>query len=283
MPNAGDKLVWITGSAGFVGGVMMRGLPKAGYRVVGTDAELSVCEPERLEAFAQEVHPDIIVNCAGIRRDATTLDNKVRAYEVNALGARNMAVVANSIGATMVQVSSDDVYALQPDEVPVNEFDVPHANTPYGKSKLAGERMVRDTTPDHIILRTSWLYQADIGRFKKVLDAAREGGTYEARIDHFAAPASADLYMSYFVKMLERGARGTYHITPKGKTSRYDFAARILELAGYDPSQVLVAVSDPATAENIVLESMMLEIAGADLPTWEECLVSHMKRKGVLA
>lgn len=283
MPNAKDTLVWVTGSEGFVGGVMMRGLAEVGYRVVGTDAELSVCEPERLEAFAQEIHPDIIVNCAGIRRDATTLDNKVRAYEVNALGARNVAIVANAIDAIMVQISTDDVYAMQPDEEPVNEFDVPHADTPYGKSKLAGERMVRDTIPEHIILRTSWLYQADIGRFKKVMDAAREGGTYEARTDQFAAPASADLYMRYFLKMLERGARGTYHITPKGKTSRYDFASQILENAGYDPAKVLVPVSDPATAENIILESMMLEIAGAELPTWQECLRSHMERKGILA
>ena len=78
--------------------------------MIGTDEELSVCEPERLEAFAEEVQPGIIINCAGIRRDATGLSNRVKAYEVNALGARNVALVANTVGATVVQVSSDDVY-----------------------------------------------------------------------------------------------------------------------------------------------------------------------------
>lgn len=276
------KVVWVTGSEGFVGTVMTKGLEQAGYAVVGTDAELSVTEPERLEAFAEEVQPSIIVNCAGIRRDATTLDTKAKAYEVNALGARNMAVVANTVGATIVQVSTDDVYDLGRDEL-ANEFDQPHPNTPYGKSKLAGETMVRATTSDHLIVRTSWLYQAESGRFGKVMEAAKSGGTYEARTDQFAAPTSVGFYMYYLLKMLERGAKGTYHITPKGKASRYDFAYKILELAGYDPDAVLVPVTDPATAENLVLESMMLEIAGADLPPWDKSLRKYMSLKGLIA
>lgn len=276
------KVVWVTGNEGFVGTVVTKGLEQAGYAVVGTDAELSVTEPERLEAFAEEVQPSIIVNCAGIRRDATTLDTKAKAYEVNALGARNMAVVANTVGATIVQVSTDDVYDLSRDEL-ANEFDQPHPNTPYGKSKLAGETMVRATTSDHLIVRTSWLYQAESGRFGKVMEAAKSGGTYEARTDQFAAPTSVGFYMYYLLKMLERGAKGTYHITPKGKASRYDFAYKILELAGYDPDAVLVPVTDPATEENLVLESMMLEIAGADLPPWDKSLRKYMSLKGLIA
>ena len=276
------KVVWVTGNEGFVGTVVTKGLEQAGYAVVGTDAELSVTEPERLEAFAEEVQPSVIVNCAGIRRDATTLDTKAKAYEVNALGARNMAVVANTVGATIVQVSTDDVYDLSRDEL-ANEFDQPHPNTPYGKSKLAGETMVRATTSDHLIVRTSWLYQAESGRFGKVMEAAKSGGTYEARTDQFAAPTSVGFYMYYLLKMLERGAKGTYHITPKGKASRYDFAYKILELAGYDPDAVLVPVADPATEENLVLESMMLEIAGADLPPWDKSLRKYMSLKGLLA
>lgn len=277
-----ERRVWVTGARGFMGAVIERGLRLSGYEVVGTDAELSVCELERLEAFGEEVHPDIIVNSAGVRRDAATLGNKAHAYEVNALGARNLALVANEIGALIVQISSDDVYATNQAE-PVNEFDMPHPNTPYGKSKRAGEFMVRDTTPDHLILRSSWVYQADKGRFKRLLDAARNGDTYGSRIDQFAAPASIALYMKYLLKMLEKDARGTYHITPTGKTNRFDFSTQILKNAGFDPDKVLEPISDPETAEDIVLESLMLEMAGAKLPTWEEDLRTYMEREGLLA
>lgn len=276
------NIVWVTGAQGFVGGVICERFERAGYTVVGTDTELSVCEPERLEAFAEEVQPGVIVNCAGIRRDATTLSTRVKAYEVNALGARNIALAANTIGATIVQVSSDDVYSSKLDE-PVNEFDSPHPNTPYGKSKRAGEMMVRNTTDDHIIIRSSWLYHAQSGRMKDILDAARAGEKYAARMDQFAAPTSVSTYVGFMIKAIEQHAKGTFHIVSQGRASRYEFAAKILEYAGFDPGAVLVPETDPKTAENVVLESLMLEMVGADLPTWEDDLRAYMAEEGLLA
>lgn len=276
------NIVWVTGASGFVGGVICERMERAGFTVVGTDAELSVCEPERLEAFAEEIQPGVVVNCAGIRRDATTLSTRVKAYEVNALGARNVALAANTVGATIVQVSSDDVYSSKLDE-PVNEFDSPHPNTPYGKSKRAGEMMVRNTTDDHIIIRSSWLYHAYSGRFKDIMDAAREGRKYAARMDQFAAPTSVNTYVALMIAAIERHATGTFHIVSQGRASRYDFAAKILEYAGFEPGAVLVPETDPKTAENVVLESLMLEMVGVDLPTWEDDLRAYMEGEGLLA
>lgn len=275
------SVVWVTGSSGFLGSVVCERMERAGFTVLGTNSEVSVCDPERLEAFAEEVQPGVVINCAGIRRDATSLSDRIKAYEVNALGARNVALAANTIGATIVQVSSDDVYSSNLEE-PVNEFDEPQPDTPYGKTKRAGELMVRNTTPDHIIVRSSWIYHAHSGRMKDILDAAGKGEKYAARMDQFAAPASVALYVDFLVKAIERNAKGTFHITPRGRTSRYEFAAKILEYAGYDPATVLVPETDPKTAENVVLESLMLEMLGADLPTWEEDLRSYMDSEGLL-
>jgi dTDP-4-dehydrorhamnose reductase len=260
---------------------VVKRLQAAGYRVVGTDSELSVREYDRLEAFAEEIQPRAIVNCAGIRRDATGLSNRIKAYETNALGARNLALAASTVGALMVQVSSDDVYATVQAE-PVNEFDNPHPNTPYGKSKRAGEMMVRDTTPDHLIVRSSWVYRTTGGRLQAALQAAMAGEKYEARLDQFAAPTSMSTYVKVLVEAMERGARGTLHITTKGRVSRYEFASRALEFAGYDPNNILVPVVDPATAEDIVLESLLLEMVGIDMPTWEEDLKNYLAESGLL-
>ena len=101
-----------------------------------------------------------------------------------------------------------------------------------------------------------------MGQFKDILDAAIAGKKYEARVDHFAAPTSMATYVEFMIKALEQKATGTFHIVSKGRASRYDFAAKILELAGYDPGTVLVPKTDPKTAENVVLESLMLEMVG---------------------
>ena len=275
-----SKIIWVTGAKGFVGAELCQRFADHGYQVVGTDTELSVGETERMEAFASEVQPLAVVNCAGIRRDATGLSNRINAYEVNALGARNVALAANSCGAIMVQVSSDDVYSSKLEE-PVNEFDNPHPDTPYGKSKRAGEAMVRDTMHEHIIVRSSWLYHASGGRMKEVLDAAAQGRKVEARLDQFAAPTSIATYADFLVKAIEHRAFGTFHIPSKGRASRYDFAAKVLEYAGYEPGSVLVPTTDRKTSENVVLESLMLEMFGVDLPTWEEDLLSYMSSQGI--
>ena len=79
-----SKIIWITGAKGFVGSELSARFAEHGYQVVGTDTELSVAETERMEAFVSEVQPLAVVNCAGIRRDATGLSNRIKAYEVNA-------------------------------------------------------------------------------------------------------------------------------------------------------------------------------------------------------
>lgn len=276
-----SNIIWVTGAKGFLGSELSERFTNYGFDVVGTDAELSVAETERMEAFAQEIHPIAIVNCAGIRRDATGLSNRIKAYEVNALGARNVALVANGCGAMMVQISSDDVYSTKLTE-PVNEFDNPHPDTPYGKSKRAGEAMVRDTMSEHIIVRSSWIYHAQSGRMFEALDAARKGEKISARMDQFAAPCSVASYAKFLCRAIEKRAFGTFHICPTGKASRYEFSSKVLEYAGYDPASVLIPTTDSRTSENIILESLMLEMIGADLPTWEEDLHSYMEEQGLL-
>lgn len=276
-----ETTVWVTGAKGFLGAELVKRLSAEGFRVVGTDAELSVGEPERLEAFANELRPDVIVNCAGIPRASTGLGNRIKAYEVNALGARNMALVASTVGAYFVQISTDDVYPTRNRE-PLNEFDSPHPDTPYGKSKRAGEMMVKDTMPDHLIVRSSWLYHVQGGRMKEVLDAAKNGQTYKARTDQYAAPTSVALYARILAKAIERRATGVLHIASTGEASRYDLAAKALSLCGYEPGKVLIPETDLVTAERVILESLMLEMFGADLPSWEEDLEAYLREEGLV-
>lgn len=278
---ANENVIWITGANGFVGSHAATALEAEGYKVIKTDEELSVCEPEKLEIFAREIQPGFIINCAGVPRDATGLSNRIKAYEVNALGARNMAVVANTVGATIVQVSSDDVYSLKQQET-VNEFDSPHPDTPYGKSKRAGEMMVRDTTPDHIIIRSSWVYAVNFGRLGQVMEAAKKGEKIGQRTDQVAAPTSISLYTKFLVGAIKRNTKGTFHISTKGSASRYEFAAKALQLMGYDPSEILERETDQKSAENLVLESLMLEMFGIEVPTWEDDLKNYLTEQGLI-
>ena len=110
-----------------------------------------------------------------------------------------------------------------------------------------------------------------------ILEAARKGQRIEARTDQFAAPTSVMLYADLMIRAVEKGAKGTFHLVSQGSTSRYGFASKVLEYAGYDPEKVLIPAEDARTAENVVLESMMLSMAGVELPAWEDDLRSYME------
>ncbi len=275
------KIIWVLGGKGNIGSEIAAYAEGQGYKVAVTDSELSITDGNRLEAFATELRPDAIINCAAIRRDATTISTRIKAYETNALGARNVALAANAVDATIVQISSDDVYNNRLDE-PVNEFDNPHPNTPYGKSKRAGEMQVRDTTEKHIIVRSSWIYNTTGGMLADALRAAAAGEKYEARMDQFACPTSINLYMKYLFRIIESGHFGTFHIAALGKTSRFDFLSKALKMCGYNPGDVLVPKTEMRSAESIILESLLLEMFGADMPKWEDDLTDYLKFKGLL-
>lgn len=275
------ETIWVTGCKGFLGREIVKRL-KATYNctVVGTDKELMVTDPERIDAFAQDLRPDVVINCAGISRAVTGLSNRIHAYEVNALGARNVALAANNVGALMVQISTDDVFPVRMAE-PANEFDTPHPETPYGKSKRAGEVMVRDTTPNHLIIRSSWVYSIDGGQVKDALDAAAAGKTLVARTDQLASPTSISTYVDFLIKAINRKATGVLHVTSRGMASRYEFLSRVLNTCGYDANTILVPESDLVTAEQVELESLMLEMFGAELPTWQDDVESYFKEVGM--
>ncbi len=275
------ETIWVTGCKGFLGREIVKRL-KATYNctVVGTDKELMVTDPERIDAFAQDLRPDVVINCAGISRAVTGLSNRIHAYEVNALGARNVALAANNVGALMVQISTDDVFPVRMAE-PANEFDTPHPETPYGKSKRAGEVMVRDTTPNHLIIRSSWVYSIDGGQVKDALDAAAAGKTLVARTDQLASPTSISTYVDFLIKAINRKATGILHVTSRGMASRYEFLFHVLNTCGYDANTILVPESDLVTAEQVELESLMLEMFGAELPTWQDDVESYFKEVGM--
>lgn len=275
------ETIWVTGCKGFLGREIVKRL-KATYNctVVGTDKELMVTDPERIDAFAQDLRPDVVINCAGISRAVTGLSNRIHAYEVNALGARNVALAANNVGALMVQISTDDVFPVRMAE-PANEFDTPHPETPYGKSKRAGEVMVRDTTRNHLIIRSSWVYSIDGGQVKDALDAAAAGKTLVARTDQLASPTSISTYVDFLIKAINRKATGVLHVTSRGMASRYEFLSHVLNICGYDANTILVPESDLVTAEQVELESLILEMFGAELPTWQDDVESYFKEVGM--
>ena len=156
--------IWITGAEGRLGSALVQLLKQdVNNKVVGTDRkDVDVTDMEAVDQTANVYHPDIVINCASISNVECCEKNMVEAFRVNALGARNLAVVTRRLNAKLIQLSTDDVFDGKTSG-PMTEFDIPKPQTVYGKSKLAGENYVKELNPKHLIIRSSWVYGAANG------------------------------------------------------------------------------------------------------------------------
>ena len=194
--------------------------------------------------------------------------------KVNALGARNLAIASNGVGATLVHLSTDDLFPENADHA-FNEFDVTNPPHVYGKSKQAGERFVRELCQRHIIVRSSWVYTAQpndlLGR---ALKASAQGKTVPVPANQFACPTSADTFARFVLAVMESDEFGTFHAACTGVTSRFEFFERAFALAG-QPTGNLRGTANPRQGYRIELDDMMARLTGVfAMPTWEDDLAA---------
>ena len=239
--------------------------------------ELDITDTDEVINFGTVNRPDVIINCTGITDTDECEANPEHAYRVNALGARNLSIVARKCGSKIVQLSTDDVFDGQ-SKKPYTEFDDTNPLTVYGRSKRAGENYVKEFTHKHFVIRSNWVYGHGGHNFvNRVLAAAEAGNGLSVASDQFGSPTSAK-------DLISTNEYGTYHVTCRGVCSRYEFAQEILKLAGKDielravPTEQsdLSAVRPPyAVLDNFILR--IIEVY--DMPDWKESLKEYMDER----
>ena len=280
------KRIWITGASGNIGNVLVKVLSGKTDKVFSTDTELDVTDTEKIIRFAVINRPDIIINCACMSDIEKCESNRVDAYKVNSLGARNLSLASRQTGAVMVQISTDDVFSGDNERV-LNEFDRAEPHSVYGKSKLAGEKFVRELNPTHIIIRSAWIYGYGKDDFvSSVLEAARKGSVIDAAVNQVSSPTGVYDLAKFIAKVVQSDEYGIFHAVCRGKCSRFDFAAKILELGGFKANLLKPALYGVNGRESMrprytALENLMMEMTGVyRMPDWETALEKYMKERG---
>ena len=124
--------LWIVGSNSQVGTALNELIEPLDIEVFNTDKEeIDIANTNDIIRFGEINRPDVIINCAAITNLDECASDKDQAFRVNALGPRNLCIVARKIGAKVVQLSTDDVFDGTNDR-PYNEFDRTNPQTIYG-------------------------------------------------------------------------------------------------------------------------------------------------------
>lgn len=230
--------ILITGADGQSGSAIAKlAEADAFFSVVALNRKLlDVTQPAKIVAALDKHLPDYVINCAGLNSADRAERDPQRALLLNADAARNLAVACGDLSIPLIQLSTDYVfdghyasgYTEEDDTRPLGVF---------GESKLQGEEYVRQLLPQHIILRTSWLFSDRGDNFMlRLLAEARENRLMHAVDDRRGCPTSAfDLarVVLSIIKQLSCGAEawGTYHYCGAEVTTRYGFSEAVIAAA----------------------------------------------------
>ncbi len=258
-----------------------------------THSEIEITDMNSVKQAFNKHQPDVIINTAAFHRVDDCESNQDKAFSINALGARNVAVVTQELGAKLVHISTDYIFGgeSEPRTTPYTEFDTPLPPNLYGKSKLAGEELVQHLCPRHFIVRTSGLFgvagaSGKGGNFvETMLRLAQERDELRVVNDQVFSPTSTRDLARKIAQLIDTDYYGIFHITNKGACSWYEFAKEILRLAGLK-TPVIPITSDqyPQKARRpgfSVLDNYHLRLLGMDdMRPWQEALADYMKEKG---
>ncbi len=227
----------ITGATGMLGTDLRAVL--AGHDVVALSrSELDITRVDDVRAAAEGV--DVIINTAAYTRVDDAETHESEAAMVNAVGAGNVARVAEENGATLLQLSTDYVF----DGTATSPYDEDAPTNPtsaYGRTKADGERRALDANPDAtFIVRTAWLYGQHGSNFARtMLGLGARRPEVNVVTDQVGQPTwSLDLARQLVLLAESDAPAGIYHATASGQATWFEFARAIFELGGLDPEAV---------------------------------------------
>jgi dTDP-4-dehydrorhamnose reductase len=202
-----------------------------------THHDIEVASKDSVVERLETVRPDIVVNTAAFHHVEKCEADPAQSFAVNAIGARNLAIVTHALGARIFHISTDYVFdGLK--SSPYTEQDAPLPLNAYGNSKLAGEYFVRAENPHHFVVRVSGLYgshpcraKGNLNFVELMLKLSRERDEVRVVNDEFVTPTPTVEVARQLVVLSRTSDYGLYHATSEGSCSWYEFARAIFELS----------------------------------------------------
>jgi dTDP-4-dehydrorhamnose reductase len=243
------------------------------------EAQANILDPAGLQALFAEYRPAYCINCAAYTAVDKAEDEVDLARRINRDGVENLARLCGEYGTTLIQISTDFVYAGTGNE-PLRETDEAAPISVYGLTKLEGEQVIPPHTSRFFVLRTSWLYSEYASNFvKTMLKLGRERDELRIIWDQLGTPTYAIDLAGCILAIVESQSQefGTYHYSNEGVTSWYDFATAIFAL-----SQTPVKTTPIRTAEyptkaqrpaySVMDKTKAKTRLGVAIPHWQQSL-----------
>ena len=281
------RSILITGAFGQVGSVLKRimcqdyeltltnrSIP-SGEKGINLDIRNAVVLKEVIKA----VQPDVLIHLAAMTSvDGCELEPE-KAAEANIAGVEH---ICSEYSGHVIYLSTD--YVFNGKNGPYSETDPTDPINVYGATKLAGERILLENNPDHLVLRCNVVY--DYNPYTKasflnwVIESLQNKKEIRVVEDQINNPTWAESLAKTIVFCMEKEISGTAHWGDADYMNRYDFAIKIANTFNLNTDLIKPITTEelkqPAQRPlNSGLKTDYLKSRlGITPPAVEECLLS---------
>ena len=280
--------VVVTGANGQLGSDVVAVFAARGHTVASATHDVfDVKDPARCREYLAREAPQLVVNTAAMHQVDHCETNPLEAFAVNAVGARNLAVLSNELGFTLAHISTDYVFDGAK-HAPYVETDVPRPLNAYGNSKYAGDIFVNTIAGRYFIVRVSALFGHAPCRAKGgmnfpqlMLHLAKTRGSVRVVTDEMVSPTFTRDAAEQIEVLCGTRRYGTYHCTSEGACSWHEFAHKVFELTATQVTLEAAAPNEfPAKVPRpkySVLENAALKAMGKNvMPHWSDALKRYL-------
>ncbi len=290
------RKIAIIGTNGQLGHDLLRRMSKDSSLTLFplSHAQIEITNPHSIKDAFHRIRPDIIINAAAYNKVDEIEKSPVKAYEINALANKYLAIYCRENDVLLVHISTDYVFGTDTNRtIPYQESDLPGPVNAYGISKLSGEYFVRGYCQKYFILRTCGLFGIATSSGKggnfvtNILQIAKGKKEISVVNDQIVSPTYTYDLAKQIVHLLETDAYGLYHATSEGQCSWYEFTKKIFTLT----KTTTVVKPIPSSAYKTlakrpgysVLENANLKkIHKNIMRNWQEGLEDYLREKGLL-
>ncbi len=231
------KILLTGGSGGQVGSEFIKLVSSQHIELISlTEQQLDITQQNAVNEAVSNYKPDIVVNGAAYTAVDKAEDAQDIAYAVNSDGTTHLANACSQANIPLLHISTD--YVFDGDQnTPYTETDLPTPNSVYGKSKWEGEESLRSLHPEHIILRTSWVFSPFGNNFVKTMLRLADKQELNVVADQWGAPTSAkSIAQTLLTLCLQYNDKqtlpwGTYHFSGSPHCNWHQFAQKIFKAA----------------------------------------------------
>jgi dTDP-4-dehydrorhamnose reductase len=275
--------ILVTGADGRLGSQLVGLLRADNHDLEAVDiGNMDITDTLSVNRVFARFQPELVLHCAALTAVDHCAEHPNEALRINGFGTQTIALACQKIDAALLYISTNEVFDGK-NLRGYQEYDWPAPQNPYAYSKWVGEQVTRDLVRKHYIVRTSWLFAHGGQNFiQTILRLTREGRSLRVVVNEVSSPTYNNDLAEAIIRLIDTECYGIYHLVNEGYTSRYNFARRVLDMAGYTtmPIEPIALAEYPRPSrppEYGILQNVAAARLGIKLRPWPEALAAFME------